>query len=84
MRTSPFKPRSLRLAVLYLGVLLEIAVCAFFFDLNEEPQSSSFLDKLIENFWVSLYSVLLTAPLLLLVGLSHSLPHKWRKKLQEC
>lgn len=83
VKTSPFNPRSFRLAVLYFGVLLELVVCAFFFDLNEEPdESSSLLDNLIENFWVSVYLVLLSAVFLLLVGLTHSLPLKLKKSLQ--
>ncbi len=73
--TSALTSRASRLTLLYLGFLFEFAICAFFFDLDQESDdlnldSSSFsVEALSENFWVGLYAVLLSYLPLALVAL---------------
>ena len=79
---SVVAPRSLRLALLFLSVLTELAISAFFHDLSPSDESSSFdSETLTENFWVGLYSVVLTLVLMSLVGLALRIPSKWLKQL---
>lgn len=83
---SLFLSRSLRLLFLFLGLHLEFALCAFFFDLKEEEgaseeQSLFSYSSLVSNFWVGLYSILLTTPLMLLVSVCFRMNSKHTQTL---
>ena len=75
-RTSALYSRSVRLSVLLLGILTDIAMCALFFELSppEEEQSFYFWDELQENVWVGLYSALFSIPPLLAVVFAFKVP----------
>ena len=79
---SVVTPRSLRLALLYLSILSEIAISALFHDLSPSDDSSAFdSESLTENFWVGLYSVVITLILMSLIGLTLRFPPKWSQEL---
>ncbi len=58
--TSALTPRSTHLLLLQLGVLLDFGLCAFFFDLESPAPSPFSLSALIGNFWVGLYSAIIS------------------------
>ena len=64
----------------YLGIHLELAVCALFYDLEGE-ENSSLEQDLASNFWVGLLSVLLAFPFLLAVSLCFRMKKKELTKL---
>ncbi len=71
--TSALTSRVSRLTLLFLAILLEFSFNAFFYDLDEEvstyeaPTDFS-LTTLAENFWVALYSVLISMIPLLFIS----------------
>ena len=74
-KTNPLYSRCVRLSVLLLGVLTDIAMCALFFNMEPvEEVSFQFWDGLVENVWVAIYSVLLSLPFILFVVLSYRIP----------
>ncbi len=86
--SSVLTPRVSRLALLYLGVLVEFAICAFFFDLDEAsaelaPSSPFTLAHLQDNFWVGLYAVALAFLPLSLLTLFFRTPRAWKRSLRE-
>ena len=64
-------PRSLRLLFFFLGMIVELAMCALFYDLSAEEEETHVFSAqhLISNFWIGLYTCLFSLPLLLSVGL---------------
>ena len=72
--TSPLYSRTVRLSVVLLGVLTDISICALFFNLEPIEDSFQFWDSLVENLWVSVYSVLLSLPFALLAVISFRIP----------
>ena len=81
-KTSPLNKRGVRLSVCYLALLLELSLCALFFNLAPGDDEPPFLERLIENFWIALYSVVFALFPLLLLGLLFSVPKKWLAELQ--
>ena len=73
-KTSPLYSRCIRLSVVFFGVLTNIALCALFFNLEPIEDTFKFWEKLDENFWVGLYSVLLSLPFSVLLVLSFRIP----------
>ncbi len=76
--TSAFSPRIMRLCLFSLGILLEVAVCAFFFDLSGDEESESMTD----NFWIGLYSATFVAVPMLLAGCLMTYPSRYKKKIE--
>ena len=73
--TSPLMPRCVRLSLLYFGLLLELATSALFFNLqNFDTLDFSFWESTFDNIWISFYSSLLSAFLLLLPAFALRLP----------
>ena len=69
-------PRSLRLSFFFLGILLEICLNALFHNLEEESDSNEGLfvyESMVENFWVGLYSVLISLVIMSILSLGLSL-----------
>ena len=68
-------PRTLRLLFFFLGLIVDLAICALFYDLSEDEEETSSVfsaETLSENFWVGLYTVLFSLPLMLCVSLCFS------------
>ncbi len=82
--TSSLSPRAVRLTLFYLGIMLDMAICALFFNLSdEEEEDSSFWDNVIANFWVALYTVIIAMPPMCIVGCFLGFSGKTRKKLKD-
>ena len=74
-KTSPLYSRCVRLSILMLGILTDLVICALFFSLDAtEEESFYFWDSLVENIWVSFFSVLFSIPPTLLVVLAFNIP----------
>ena len=74
-KTSPLYSRCVRLSILMLGILTDLVICALFFSLDAtEEESFYFWDSLVENIWVSFFSVLFSIPPTLLVVLAFTIP----------
>lgn len=68
---SVFTPKVLRLSMLYLHFLLELALCALFFDMeNPDGDLSLSAADFLESFWVGIYSILLSLVPMFLLGLT--------------
>ena len=53
--------RSVRLLFFFLGIHLELALCALFYDLDgTESEADCSTEALISNFWIGVISVLLS------------------------
>lgn len=76
--TSAFSPRIMRLCLFTLGILLEVAVCAFFFDLSGEEEEENMTD----NFWIGLYSATFVAIPMVLAGWLLTYPSRYKKKIE--
>lgn len=76
--TSVFSPRIVRLCLFTLGILLEVAVCAFFFDLSGTQDEESMTD----NFWIGLYSATFVALPMLLAGWVLTFPGRYKKQIE--
>ena len=84
--TSTLSPRAIRLTLLYLAVIIEVAICALFFSLAEEEEDGPeppFWQQVIENFWVAVYTVCFAMPLLLLVGCLLGFSSRVRRSLRD-
>ena len=60
---------SVKLAVIFLALLLEFSLNALFYDLSSEEEKPLLWEGISENFWVAVYSVLIAIAPLLLIGL---------------
>ena len=45
--TSTLSPRAVRLTLFYLGIMIDVALCALFFNLEEEEDDPPFWDGII-------------------------------------
>lgn len=81
--TSTLSPRAVRLTLFYLGIMVDVALCALFFNLEEEEDDPPFWDGIIQNFWVALYTILIAMPPLVLVGCLLGFGGKTKKMLQD-
>ena len=83
IKTSPLYSRCERLCVLYFGILLDISICALFFNLDpEEREDFRFWENLSENFWVGFYSVIISIPFLVVLSLGFHLSPKLLSRLR--
>ena len=82
-KTSPLYSRCVRLSVLLLGVLTDVAMCALFFNLEPIEDSFQFWESLVENVWVGLYSVLLSVPPMVVVVLAFRIPSSVTRSFEE-
>ena len=76
-KTSPLYSRCTRLALLMLGALTDMTICALFFNLDpNDPEYFYFWDNLVSNIWVGFFSAVLSIPPLLFVVLAFKIPSK--------
>lgn len=76
-KTSPLNRRAVRLTLCYFALVVELATCAFFFNLSpNSPNVPLFWDRMSENFWVAVYSTLFLMLPLLAISCLFSFPSK--------
>ena len=78
---SLFVSRTLRLLFLFLALHIELALCAFFYDLEGEHHSTLSYTSLVQTLWVGFYSALLTVPLMMSVSLCFRVKKKHERRL---
>ena len=81
-RHSVLESRKMRLSLLFLGLISDIAANALFFDLDTQgEEEGSFFEDFNQNFWIAVYSALITMIFLFVLGLLISFPQSYKKKI---